>query len=130
MDAADFSQVRRQLGKTQAQMARLLGVSAKAVQSFEQGWRNIPAHVERHLLFLLCLKRLSLEGGVPCWDQRGCTPDMRRHCMAWETGAGHLCWFVNGTVCQGSVQDSWEEKMQLCRQCEVFRSLVATRDGN
>ena len=40
-------------GKTQNQLARLLGTSFKAIQSFEQGWRNVPAHTERQLLLLL-----------------------------------------------------------------------------
>jgi DNA-binding XRE family transcriptional regulator len=55
MDKTEFSQIRHRLGKTQAQIAQLLGVSPKAIQSFEQGWRNIPTHVERQLLFLLFL---------------------------------------------------------------------------
>ena len=125
MDATDFAEVRRHLGKTQTQTARLLGVSPKAVQSFEQGWRRVPAHVERQLLFLLYLNRLPLDGTTPCWERRGCEPEVREKCMAWEVQAGHLCWFVNGTVCEGRVQVSWDRKMQFCRQCEVFRSSVA-----
>jgi hypothetical protein len=37
---------------------------------------------------------------------------------------GHLCWFINGTICQGEVQETWEKKMKMCRQCEVFRSIL------
>jgi hypothetical protein len=44
--------------------------------------------------------------------------------VVWELRAGHLCWFISGTVCEGMVQESWQEKMELCRRCEVFRSLV------
>ena len=47
MNKKEFSQIRNQLGKTQMQMAQLLGVSLKAIQSFEQGWREIPVHAER-----------------------------------------------------------------------------------
>ena len=50
MDKKEFSQIRRHLKKTQKELARLLCVSPKAVQSFEQGWRKIPANVERQLL--------------------------------------------------------------------------------
>ncbi|MFC1935046.1 helix-turn-helix domain-containing protein [Chloroflexota bacterium] len=57
MDNSEFSQIRRSLGKTQGELARLLCVSPKAIQSFEQGWRNIPASAERQLLFLISLKR-------------------------------------------------------------------------
>jgi DNA-binding XRE family transcriptional regulator len=53
MDKREFSDIRRCLEKTQKQMAQLLGTSTKAIESFEQGWRNIPVHIERQMLFLL-----------------------------------------------------------------------------
>ena len=123
MDLKEFSQNRRYLGKTQDQLAQLLSVSSKAIQSFEQGWRNIPAHIERHLLFLLYLKRSFNESQRPCWVIKNCPPEIRGNCPAWEFRASHLCWFINGTICKGKVQKSWREKMKLCRQCEVFRSM-------
>jgi len=124
VDGTEFAQIRRYLGKTQEEMATLLGVSAKAIQSFEQGWRKVPAYTERQLLFLVYLKRPPAESATPCWAKRQCAPEVRRNCVAWELRAGNLCWFVNGTACEGKVQDNWKEKMCLCRQCEVFRSLV------
>lgn len=128
MQSSDFANIRHDLGKTQAEMASLLGVSSKAVQSFEQGWRSVPGHVERQALFLLYLKACPQgypqESAVPCWDALGCDPAVRATCPAWEIQAGHLCWFVNGTVCHGRVQESWDKKMELCRTCEVFRSVV------
>ena len=123
MDSKEFSQIRRYLGKTQAQIAQLLGVSSKAIQSFEQGWRNIPAYTERQLLFLLHLKGLTEPGLEPCWEKMNCDQQTRQRCPAWEFQADHLCWFLNGTVCQGRVQQDWESKMQLCRQCDFFRAL-------
>ncbi|MFH1488783.1 MAG: hypothetical protein ABII06_07765 [Pseudomonadota bacterium] len=42
MTKKEFSIIRGHLGKTQAQMAHLLGVSLKAIQSFEQGFRKVP----------------------------------------------------------------------------------------
>jgi hypothetical protein len=124
MDRAEFARSRRYLEKSQAQLARVLGVSHKAVQSFEQGWRPVPVHVERQLLFLLGLKRGSVVVQKPCWEQRDCAADVREKCVVWELRAGQLCWFISGTVCEGVVQDGWREKMQLCRRCEVFQSLV------
>ena len=56
MNKKEFSQIRRNLGKTQKQMAQLLGTSLKAIQSFEQGWREIPLPVERQALFPMALK--------------------------------------------------------------------------
>lgn len=125
MDGREFSCLRHQLGKSQSQLARILGISAKAVQSFEQGWRNVPPHMERHLLFLVQLK--SPPGSHrPCWEVKQCVTRDREQCPAWELQAGTLCWFVNGTMCQGIAQDSWKRKMELCRSCEVFSDLVHT----
>jgi hypothetical protein len=44
-------------------MAQLLGTSLKSIQRFEQGWRNIPVYIERHVLLLTALKRLDEELG-------------------------------------------------------------------
>ena len=126
MDNKEFSQIRHFLGKTQGELARLLCVSPKAIQSFEQGWRNIPASAERQLLFLLSLKRSSGENTGPCWEIRNCPAEWRENCTAWEFKAGYFCWFINGTFCQGALQESWGKKIRFCRQCEVFRSLLPT----
>jgi len=122
VDNREFSRARRLLGKTQAEIAQLLGVSAKAVQSYEQGWRDVPAHAERQLLFLLYLKRPPEGEQGPCWERTDCPPETRLNCSAWEFRADGICWFINGTICQGEVRVSWERKMQLCRRCEVYRS--------
>ena len=126
MDNKEFSEIRHYLGKTQAEIARLLCVSHKAIQSFEQGWRNIPASAERQLLFLLSLKISSDVKTGPCWEIRNCPADWKKNCTAWEFRAGYFCWFTNGTFCQGEYQENWEKKVRLCRQCEVFHSLLPT----
>ncbi len=124
MNATEFQLIRHELLKTQKQMAELLGVSIKAIQSFEQGWRIIPPHVERQALFLLSLK-METQGQLdPCWEITHCPPDIREACPAWEFQSGHLCWFINGTVCQGKPRGSWSEKMTLCRKCDVFVSFM------
>ncbi|UCF99495.1 MAG: hypothetical protein JSV89_08135 [Spirochaetaceae bacterium] len=120
VDGREFASIRNTLGKTQEQLARLLGLSPKAVQSAEQEWRNISIQTERHLLFLLFLKVSSVENLQPCWLTRNCPSETRDRCPAWELNAGQLCWFVNGTICRGREQDSWKKKMKICRQCEVF----------
>jgi DNA-binding XRE family transcriptional regulator len=120
----EFSTARQYLGKTQRQMAQLLGVSLKAIQSFEQGWRNIPVHIERQVLFLLASKKLPSQKERPCWVVRKCPMEIRRNCPAWEFQVGNLCWFINGTICQGRTQESWQKKMKICRQCGVFQTMV------
>jgi len=129
MDKREFSQIRHGLEKTQNRLAQLLGTSHKAIQSFEQGWRNIPVHIERQMLFLLTLKAPQRNGRRPCWVIRRCSKKIRQNCPAWEFQAGHLCWFINGTICEGETQESWQKKMRVCRQCEVFRSVVPLLSG-
>ncbi len=117
-------EIRRHLGKTQNQMAHILGVSAKAIQSFEQGWRKIPVYIERQVLFILALKYHASQKSQPCWLTRRCPSERRQDCPAWQFDAGHLCWFINGTVCEGLPQGTWNNKMKMCRECEVYRSIL------
>jgi DNA-binding XRE family transcriptional regulator len=123
MEAATFSKFRKKLDKTQKQMAQLLGTSIKAIHSYEQGWRTIPAHVERQLYFLLTRKLPGRNNGT-CWEKRNCRQKQRERCPAWEFAAGDLCWFINGTICNGHVQGSWKEKMERCRSCAIFQSIL------
>ncbi len=133
MDSKEFSLLRQKLQKTQREMAQLLGTSLKAVQSFEQGWRKVPVHIERQALFLISSRGGGARKSRPCWDVRGCSPESREACPAWEFNLGHLCWFVNGTICRGKTQGSWPQKMKVCRNCEVFsqtmNAVTAEKEG-
>ena len=126
MDSQEFHSSRQQLKKTQKQIAELLGISLKAVQSFEQGWRKVPVYIERQLLFLLTLKGRRAKDARPCWEIRKCSLETRQACPAWEFDAGDLCWFINGTICQGKPQNNWGNKMKVCRRCEVFKRNLNT----
>ena len=124
MDSKEFSSLRQRLQKTQKQMAQILGTSLKAVQSFEQGWRKVPVHIERQVLFLISNRGEGPRRSRPCWDIRDCSTKNREACPAWEFNLGHLCWFVNGTICRGETQGGWPQKMKVCRTCEVFAQTV------
>ncbi len=124
MDSQEFGSIRKKLHKTQIQMAQLLGTSIKAIHSYEQGWRNVPAHVERQLFFLLSRTRGRENKAKPCWAIKKCPPDQKEKCPAWEFKTGTLCWLINGTICEGEAQTNWQEKMKICRSCEVLNSLI------
>ncbi len=126
MTAKDFRFYREKFQKTQKQMAEILGVSLKAIQSFEQGWRKVPDHVERQVFFLLAMKYKGLRSLPHCWDQKKCHPESRRSCPAWEFHCGDLCWFINGTICHGNALRSWKQKMKICRRCSVFTSFLGS----
>ena len=126
MEQKEFAVIRQYLGKTQRELARILCVSTKAVQSFEEGWRNIPVYAERQLLLLMSLKNVADSDSVPCWEATSCPPDSRGNCIAWELQAGNFCWVINGTFCQGQIQDNWDAKMKVCRECDVFPAMLNT----
>lgn len=124
VDKEGFTIVRKRLNKTQKQMAELLGTSVKAIHSYEQGWRSIPGHVEKQLFFLISRLRSNAQGHKPCWIIKKCPLKQKRLCPAWEFKTGDLCWFINGTICEGSVQKNWQEKIKICRSCEIWDSLI------
>lgn len=128
MEKEEFKRMRKRLNKTQKQIAQLLGTSIKAVHSYEQGWRKVPPHVERQILFLMAQIRGNKADRKSCWVVKKCPPERKHKCPAWEFRAGKLCWFINGTICEGEVYCTWEEKMELCRICEVMAPLLYSEE--
>jgi DNA-binding XRE family transcriptional regulator len=124
MTPVEFVSLRKKLEKTQLQMAAILGVSLKAVHSYEQGWRTIPPHVERLMLFLLSCKTPGWRNKKQCWTVMNCATAQRKKCPVWEFGAGRICWMINGTHCQGKLQKDWKSKMAICHDCDVMKALI------
>jgi DNA-binding XRE family transcriptional regulator len=132
MNNQEFVKIRIDMGITQNRLSRILCVSLKTIQSFEQGWRNIPAHIEREMLLFQVLKYSGNSGTppVPCWQIRDCAEAWRKECIVWALQVRHFCWYLNGTFCFGKAQENWEEKIRLCRQCDVFiNDFLDRRDG-
>ena len=125
MESSEFTRLRKRLDKTQQQIADLLGVSIKAVHSYEQGWRNVPGHVERQLYFLLACLKHSGEVNRPCWIIKKCPPERKKDCPAWEFNAGKFCWFINGTICECKARRTWKDKIKICKECEVLQDLLS-----
>ena len=123
MDSNEFKSYRKNLDKTQKEMSQLLGTSLKAIHSYEQGWRTIPPAVERQMYFMISRKSNSPALKKPCWSIKKCPTERKKQCPAWEFKSGKLCWFINGTICDGGIQSTWKEKMKICRSCEVFTSI-------
>ncbi len=123
MERNEFTQIRRALKKSQGQLADILCISPKSIQSYEQGWRNIPAHVEREMLLLFSLKiNNGKTGEKPCWTIKNCSDEWKAKCAVWELQTSISCWYMNGTYCQGEYRKTWKEKIKLCRQCDVLQS--------
>ena len=121
MNSKEFTMFRKKLDKTQRQISQLLGTSLKAIHSYEQGWRTIPTHAERQILFLVAMKSRGDRGKKLCWAIQRCPTKQKENCPAWEFRCGDLCWFINGTICDGHVLSNWKEKMEVCRKCHVYK---------
>ena len=120
MDSQEFKIFRKRLNKTQKQIAFLLGTSIKAVNSYEQGLRSVPAHVERQMFFLISRMRGNNKDRKPCWVIKKCHFDIKKQCPAWEFKGGNFCWIINGTMCCSGACREWKDKMACCRSCEVL----------
>lgn len=123
MTKEEFSLARKKLEKTQKQLSELLGMSLKTIHSYEQGWRTIPVHIERHLYFLLINQRGRQDNQKPCWEQKTCT--LKDKCPAWEFQSGHLCWFLSGTLCECTIDATHKEKLEICKECTIFTNLLS-----
>ena len=129
MNNLEFSKMRQYLGKTQKELSGLLCVSLKTVQSFEQGWRKIPPNIELQLLLYLFWETSADKINKPCWEIQNCPTEWQSSCAAWQYKIGDLCWYINGTFCQGNYQDNWSNKINMCRECEVYKEIMPKQNG-
>ncbi len=116
---------RRAMSLSQTQLATLLGVSPRTVQSCEQGWRKPSPALEKSLLLL----RIGHERGAElcstkCWETKNCSEAERSSCLTYRTRQGHLCWLTSGNNCAGKRVRTWEEKKQVCSECNYFQKLL------
>jgi DNA-binding XRE family transcriptional regulator len=122
--------VRDELGLSQSQFADLAGVSSRAIQSCEQGWRKPSSSLERTLLLLLLAHRNGPEfENLDCWDVRDCPAELRDGCLVFWCRQGHVCWLLSGNKCEGRPMRTWSDKKKACGRCDVMRRLVGGRRG-
>ena len=120
MKKDEFIKIRKKLDKTQKEMAALLGISIKTVESYEQELRNIPVNVERIVYFLLFkLNREKLDENEKCWDKKECPSSTQKNCLAWLAKEGFYCWFITGKVCAHEKRKS--QGSDSCFTCSFFR---------
>ena len=123
-----FSRLRALLGKSQRELALLLGISIKAVESYEQGWRKVPAHVERLLYFILFkLRATGIEAAEPCWTIMSCSDARRDKCVAFVAKEGRFCWFFTGRLCAAANAEGASDRD--CYACAVFSRMFERVNG-
>jgi transcriptional regulator with XRE-family HTH domain len=125
MKKDEFSKIRKKLDKTQKELAALLGVSGKTVESYEQGLRNIPMNIARLIYFLLFkLNMDKFTGKELCWDMNECPLHIRENCVSWIAKEGFFCWFLTGRVCAHEKLRS-PHPIKSCFECRFFKKNLA-----
>jgi len=115
----DIKGVRKSLGKSQTEFAGLIGRSVRALQSYEQGWRDVPEHVQRTAALLVYLHGRKTPSDVkPCWEIRRCKPKERETCPVYELRAGYLCWLLSSQCSAGSKKTGHI----ACGDCAVMKA--------
>ena len=118
-------EIRLEMGLSQSQLADAVGISKRAIQSYEQGWRQPSEMAERMMLLLLIAYRNGAElAHRQCWNHKACPPDIRNECSAYLTRQGHLCWLLTGVMCDGKRRKSWDDKLQACFACSFMHGLL------
>ncbi|MCK4766141.1 MAG: helix-turn-helix transcriptional regulator [Candidatus Aminicenantes bacterium] len=121
MNKEEFVKIRKRLKKTQREIAKLLGISYKTVESYEQGNRNIPKNAARLLYFLLFKLNMDrLDSTRLCWEVNNCPPDCRDHCVAWLAREGVFCWFLTCTSCLRG-KPVPKATSNTCHSCDFFK---------
>ncbi len=118
----DLRSIRKALGKSQGELAEMLSISARAVQSYEQGWRAVPPYVQKLAALLLYLARRKDRPELrPCWGVCSCDGELRSRCLAYQCRAGDLCWIITGDCYRAVKQGSWQAKFSRCADCPATR---------
>jgi DNA-binding XRE family transcriptional regulator len=120
----DLQSVRKSLGKTQEEFSQLLGLSIRALQSYEQGWREVPVHVQKLAAMILYLDWRKENGRPePCWKVRKCSREAKSHCNVNQFKAADVCWMV-GTECPAEGDEDAKFRTQCCK-CTVLRKVLS-----
>jgi DNA-binding XRE family transcriptional regulator len=118
--------VRRKLNLTQMELGHLLGISCKAVQSYEQGWRPVPMHALSHLLILLSDNQNRTQPPrQPCWKINRCKDDMLPKCRVYQLGTGTQCWALATKMCKVLNDKTVDAANFPFKNCPVVTRLCA-----
>jgi hypothetical protein len=65
---------------------------------------------------------------LKCWEFKHCgreeggSKDLELGvCPAYTQGAGDACWLIAGTLCGGTVQGRYAQKLEACVFCDFFQ---------
>jgi hypothetical protein len=111
------------MGWTQAETASFLGISKKAIESYEQGWRNAPDAVWKELITIAAVQHGYPKGSDPCWKVMHCSSQIRQACFCSRKMGGHFCWMTATTNCHRN-HPELRRGMMTCVTCPVVRQFL------
>jgi hypothetical protein len=102
-------------------MADLLGVSKRAVQSYEQHRRHAPPPV-RKLAALMLYQHWQKDHArpAPCWEQHECSHETRESCFTYQARADGLCWMMTGSIGANPACKTRPNPQRDCLTCPVM----------
>ncbi|MFC1524109.1 methyl-accepting chemotaxis protein [Thermodesulfobacteriota bacterium] len=102
-----------------ASTAEQTAATSTELSSQTEDLRLIVAELSK-LVYGKSLDEIDGKSDITCWDIKNCPPDRRNACPA-HPSHGDKCWTVTGTYCGGEKQGSYHEKMDNCRNCDVYQ---------
>jgi DNA-binding XRE family transcriptional regulator len=108
---------------TQAEAASFLGISKKAIESYEQGWRNVPENLWKGLLTLVAVQKNYPRRFKRCWEIMGCEPGLRKTCFCCEKMDGKFCWMTATTNCHVN-HPELKKGLMTCLCCPVVHQFL------
>ena len=113
--------IRKKVGMTQAKLSQALGVSIRAIQSYEQGWRDVPTHIMVQLL-VLAAAYYTKGDRRKCWEIMRCSLESMEKCPCCKTD-GMLCWLVTGRQSAPCEKDD-TNGISACLKCPVVQEIL------
>jgi len=60
-----------------------------------------------------------------CWEFKNCGKEKTGDCPAYPK-SGDECWRIAGTMCGGTVQGSFAQKLANCMECDYYKAVRKT----
>jgi hypothetical protein len=112
---------------SRTEVASFLGVSRKAVESYEQGWREIPERVWKQLITTAAAQlQYPLPHHRRCWEIVGCQPERRDACFSFRQLRGRFCWLTAPNHCREAHLGA-NTGCLACVDCPVTRQFLRKR---